>query len=101
MIELIQSETFRRWLARLADRRAQAIIAARLRRLSQGIAGDSSALGEGIGELRIHFGPGYRLYYLRHGAAVVVLLAGGDKGSQTRDINLAKAIAREWRENHG
>lgn len=101
MIEIIQSKTFSKWLARLGGRRAQAIIVARLRRLSLGIWGDSSAVGDGIIELLIHFGPGYRLYFLRHGTAIVVLLSGGDKSSQMRDIDLAKALAREWRKNHG
>ncbi|MES2759717.1 MAG: type II toxin-antitoxin system RelE/ParE family toxin [Pseudomonadota bacterium] len=101
MIEIIQSETFFKWKARLRDRHARAIIAARLFRLSMGMLGDTASVGDGIRELRIHFGPGYRLYYLQHGLAIVVLLCGGDKSSQTRDINTAKALAREWRITNG
>ncbi|MET0856559.1 MAG: type II toxin-antitoxin system RelE/ParE family toxin [Telluria sp.] len=100
MIEIIQSKTFRKWLAHLGDRQARAIIASRLRPLSLGISGDSSAIGDAISELRIHFGPGYRLYYIRHGTSIVVLLSGEDKSTQRRDIDNAKAIAREWRTNH-
>jgi putative addiction module killer protein len=101
MMEIIQSETFRRWAERLRDRRAQAFIAARLLRLSRGMFGDTAPVGDGVCELRIHFWPGYRLYFLRHGTSVIVLLCGGDKSSKTRDISVAKRLAREWRQDHG
>jgi putative addiction module killer protein len=101
MIEIIQSETFRRWVTELRDRRAQAVIAARLLRMVRGSAGDTTSVGEGVHELRIHFGPGYRLYYVRHGPTIVILLCGGDKGTQTSDIQTAKQLARQWRKSHG
>lgn len=98
MLEIIQSETFRRWLSRLHDRQAVARINARIRRLSAGNVGDVKPVRNGISELRIDYGPGYRLYFIRHGLSVVVLLAGGDKHSQEADIARAIAIAKEWRE---
>ncbi len=70
----------------------------RLIRLAQGNAGDAQPVGEGISELRIDYGPGYRVYYLRRGPVVVVLLCGGDKGTQARDIALAKELAAQWKE---
>jgi len=101
MIEIIQSETFRRWLLKLRDQRVKGFIEARLFRLSRGIFGDTDVVGEGVSELRIHVGPGYRIYYLKHGVAIVVLLCGGDKGSQKRDIAAAQKLARQWRQYHG
>ena len=97
MLEIIQSETFRRWLSGLRDRQAVARINARIRRLSAGNAGDAKPVRDGISELRIDHGPGYRVYFIRRGASVVVLLAGGDKRIQTADITRAIAIAKEWR----
>jgi putative addiction module killer protein len=99
-LEIVQSETFRKWLGRLRDHRAKALIAARLFRLSRGVAGDTTAIGEGVSELRVHFGPGYRIYFLQNGTEIVVLLCGGDKGSQKRDIETARRLAREWRKIH-
>jgi putative addiction module killer protein len=63
--------------------------------------GDTVAIGDGVKEVRIHYGPGFRLYFIQHGKAVIILLCGGDKSSQKRDINLAKRLAREWRQDHG
>ncbi|MES2017146.1 MAG: type II toxin-antitoxin system RelE/ParE family toxin [Pseudomonadota bacterium] len=100
MIEIIQSDTFRQWVARLRDRRARALIAARLLRLASGLAGDTSVIEDGIRELRVHFGPGYRIYFIQEGASIVVLLCGGDKGSQPRDIEAARRLAGEWRRKH-
>ena len=97
MFEVIQSSTFRRWVRGLRDRRAVARINARLRNVSMGNMGDSRSVGEGIHEMRIHYGPGYRMYFIREGRSVVVLLCGGDKGSQSRDIERARRLAREWR----
>ena len=97
MIEVIRSSTFRQWVQRLRDRRAVARINARLRNASLGNLGDTSSIGDGIFEMRIHYGPGYRLYFIRDGQAVIVLLCGGDKESQRRDIARARRIAREWR----
>ena len=72
------------------------MIASRLDRLAYGHAGDAAPVGEGISELRIHYGPGYRIYFHRWGNTVVILLCGGDKGSQAKDINTAKRLLDEW-----
>ncbi len=98
MIELKQTETYQKWEARLRDKRAKTIIAARLMRLAEGLPGDVEPVGEGVSELRIHFGPGYRIYFQRRGNLLVVLLCGGDKSSQFRDIAAAKKLAKEWSE---
>jgi putative addiction module killer protein len=97
-MEIIQSETFKRWLSSLRDRQAVARINARLRRLSAGNLGDVKPVRDGISELRIDHGPGYRVYFFRHGVSVIVLLAGGDKRTQDADINRAIGIYKEWRE---
>ena len=101
MHHLKQTETFRRWERRLKDQKARALIAARLLRLASGLAGDVAPVGEGISELRIHYGPGYRVYFQRRGAEIIILLCGGDKGSQERDIRAAKQIAAAWSEDNG
>ncbi len=98
MFELKQTETFRKWRARLQDERARALIASRLDRLAYGHAGDTEAVGKGISELRIHFGPGYRIYFQRRGKTVIVLLCGGNKSTQAKDIKTAKRLADEWSE---
>lgn len=98
MIELKQTDVFRKWRTQLRDLRARAAIAARLDRLSQGIAGDAEAVGEGVSELRIHYGPGYRVYFHRRGNTIIVLLCGGDKNSQAKDIRNAKRLAKTWSE---
>ena len=95
MLDLKQTETFRKWRVGLRDERARALIASRLDRLAYGHAGDVAPVGEGIGELRIHYGPGYRIYFHRQGSKVIVLLCGGDKGSQARDVKTAKRLAAE------
>ena len=95
MIEVRQTETFRAWLETLRDRRAAAKIAARLARLELGNFGDVEPVGEGVSELRIHYGPGYRAYLVPRGDVLVVMVCGGDKSSQYRDIRWAKAMARE------
>jgi len=97
MIEIIESETFRNWLAGLCDGRAVMRIRARVDHLAHGLVGDSEPVGEGISEARIHYGPGYRLYYLRRGPVPIVMLAGGDKSTQASDIKAAKRIAKDWR----
>lgn len=94
MIEVRRVAEFDRWLARLRDGRARTKIEARLVRVRAGLVGDAKPVGSGVWELRVDVGPGYRLYYVRRGAALVVLLCGGDKGSQDRDILRAKAVAR-------
>ena len=98
MIELRQTETFRRWWTKLRDQRARALVAARFDRLAYGLAGDVQPVGNGISELRIHYGPGYRVYYQQRGTTILVLLCGGDKGSQAEDIKTAKRLAAEWSE---
>lgn len=97
MIEVHQSETFALWLDDLRDERARAKIAVRIRRLSLGNFGDVKPVGDGVSELRIDYGPGYRLYFLRRGAAVIVLLCGGDKRTQVEDIKAAKVMAKQLR----
>ena len=101
MFRLKQTETFRRWERRLKDQRARALIAARLLRLASGLAGDVAPVGEGISELRIHYGPGYRVYFQRRGAEIVILLCGGDKSTQVQDIKAAKQLAAAWSEDNG
>jgi putative addiction module killer protein len=92
--EVRQTETFALWLARLRDRRARARIQARIDRLQLGNPGDVKAVGGGISEMRIDYGPGYRIYFVRRGATLVILLAGGDKHTQERDIAAARELAR-------
>jgi putative addiction module killer protein len=94
VIEIRQTEVYARWFRRLRDREARARIDVRLRRLSMGNAGDVRPVGGGVSELRIDYGPGYRVYFVESGAALIVLLAGGDKDSQDRDIRRARELAR-------
>ena len=98
MIKIKQSDTFRQWLSSLKDRQGRARILVRLERIEEGNFGDVQPVGEGVSEVRLHFGPGYRLYFLQEqDGSVVVLLAGGDKSTQAADIKKAKQLAREWR----
>lgn len=98
MIEVVRSATFDRWLRKLRDRRAVARIRIRIDRLVGGNPGDVRPVGSGISELRIDYGPGYRVYYLQEGDTLVLLLCGGDKSSQDQDIAEAARIARWWKE---
>ena len=100
-LALKQTEAFRVWERRLRDRRVRTLIAARLLRLAEGLPGDVAPVGDGVSELWIHCGPGYRVYFRQRGAATVVLLCGGDKASQSRDIARAKRLAQEWNEPDG
>jgi putative addiction module killer protein len=93
MFEIRQTSVFSKWLGRLADETAKAKIAARIDRLALGNPGDVESVGEGVSELRVHYGPGYRVYYARRGKAIVVLLCGGDKKTQVKDIKTAKSLA--------
>jgi putative addiction module killer protein len=95
VIEVRQTRTFREWFATLRDVRAQAHIARRIERAQAGNLGDVKAIGDGISEMRIAYGPGYRLYLARRGNRLIVLLCGGDKSSQSADIRRAKAITKE------
>lgn len=92
-----RTETFARWLRKLRDPDGIARINDRIARLRQGDFGDARSVGERVFELRIHAGPGYRVYFTRRGSAVIVLLCGGDKGSQRRDVEHAKRIAAGYR----
>ncbi|MCL4485945.1 MAG: type II toxin-antitoxin system RelE/ParE family toxin [Nitrospirae bacterium] len=92
MILLRQTETFSRWLSSLKDRQVQARILSRLDRIAMGNFGDVKSVGEGISEIRIDSGPGYRLYFVRRESAVVLLLCGGDKSTQDRDIARSKEL---------
>ncbi|PYJ07936.1 MAG: addiction module antitoxin RelB [Verrucomicrobia bacterium] len=96
MIELKQTETFQKWRIRLKDAKVRALIASRLDRLAFGHAGDVEPVGDGISELRIHYGPGYRIYFQKRGKTIIVLLCGGDKSTQAKDIKAAKRLAEEW-----
>jgi putative addiction module killer protein len=94
MVEVRESSQFTRWIASLRDIRAAARIDARIGRLRLGNFGDVKSVGGDVSELRIDYGTGYRVYFTRQGALLVILLCGGDKGSQARDIDLAKRLAR-------
>ena len=98
MFTLIASSRFEKWFGGLKDYRASARIRQRLARLEQGHFGDAKPVGDSVSEMRIDYGPGYRVYFMRSGAVVVVLLCGGHKGSQGRDIEEAKRIAKAWKE---
>jgi len=101
MIELKQTETFRKRRIRLKDERARALIASRLDRLAFGNAGDAKPVGRGISALRIDHGPGYQVYSTRRGNTIIILLCGGDKSTQAKDIKTAKRLAAEWSEEDG
>ena len=98
VVEIIKSNTFDAWLRGLRDRRAAVRVQARVDRLAAGNPGDAKPVGEGVSELRIDYGPGYRVYFMRRGQLIVVLLCGGDKSTQETDIPRAKRIAAQWKE---
>jgi len=100
MFDVQQTPDFFRWLHKLKDQRATGLIASRLERLKFGHFGDAKSVGAGVYELRIHYGQGYRIYFQRRGKQVVLLLCGGDKNSQQRDIAKAQALALSWQQ-HG
>lgn len=93
MIEVRQTTVFSDWLKRLDDQRAKAKIAARIDCLAFGNPGDVATVGDGVSEMRIHHGPGYRVYFVKRGKTLIVLLCGGDKSTQASDIKRAKKIA--------
>lgn len=94
MVEIRYTDVYAKWLDGLADIHARARILVRVERLAAGNPGDVKPVGEGVSEMRIDYGPGYRVYFKKHGREVVILLAGGDKRSQTRDIKTALRLAR-------
>ncbi|MCW5610581.1 MAG: type II toxin-antitoxin system RelE/ParE family toxin [Rubrivivax sp.] len=99
MIEVRQTPEYAAWFTSLRDRSAKTRIDIRIRRLSLGNPGDAKPVGEGVSELRIDLGPGYRVYFLQRGTVLIVLLAGGDKSTQAQDIRKAKALARNLEDN--
>ncbi|HEY2068736.1 MAG TPA: type II toxin-antitoxin system RelE/ParE family toxin [Rhizomicrobium sp.] len=98
MIKIEQTAEFSDWLAALRDSKARTRINARIDRLAVGNPGDVKAVGSGVSELRIDYGPGYRVYFIRRGQALIVLLAGGDKRTQSKDIAKAIDLARSDKE---
>ncbi len=98
MREVFKSATFDAWLSRLRDRQALTRIAARIDRLALGNPGDVKAVGSGVSEMRIDYGPDYRIYFTQRGSRIVLLLCGGDKRTQAADIALAIKIAADWKE---
>ena len=101
MLEIRRTDAYDRWFRRLRDRNARDVINIRIRRLREGRAGDARSVGEGVSELRVHYGPGYRIYFTRRGRRLVILLAGGDNDSQERDIRTARSLARGVRQAEG
>lgn len=96
MISVQATEAFGKWMRRLPDTRARALIAERIQRLANGLPGDTRSLGCGLSELRIHHGPGYRVYFTRRGREIIILLCAGDKDSQMSDIQHAQKIASAY-----
>lgn len=94
MVAIRKTDVFARWIDGLSDLRARARVLARIERLALGNPGDSKPVGEGVSEMRIDYGPGYRVYFKRRGRTLVILLAGGDKGTQSTDIRTAMRLAR-------
>jgi len=95
MIEIRKTGKFAKWIDSLRDVRARARILVRIERLASGNPGDAKAVGEGVSELRIDYGPGYRVYYKKQGHQLIILLAGGDKRTQAKDIKIALGLARD------
>ncbi len=98
MFEMLQSESFKHWRAALKDRQAVLRINARLERVGAGNLGDAKPVREKVSELRLDFGPGYRIYFMRSGPVIIVLLAGGDKRTQSTDIERAIEISKLWKD---
>lgn len=95
MFDVAYSKIFLEWLEGLADPKARQVIVSRLKRVAGGNLGDISYVGDGVSEMRVHYGPGYRLYFVKRDESVILLLSGGDKGSQSRDIARAKMLAKQ------
>ena len=99
MFEVVQTSEFETWLKRLKDVRGRARIIRRLDRLAQGNPGDVRPIGKGLSELRLDVGPGYRVYYLQDGDTLILLLCGGDKSTQQKDIDKAHELAGQWHDD--
>lgn len=99
MIQIQQTEAYAKFFSGLRDRVARTRIDIRIRRLSLGNAGDAKPVGDGVSELRVDYGPGYRIYFVQRGEVVIVLLAGGDKSTQEKDIRNAKVLAKDLKES--
>jgi putative addiction module killer protein len=97
MIEVRRTEIFDRWMRKLRDPNARARIQIRMDRLARGLFGDVKDIGHGLSELRIDYGPGYRVYLMKRGDVLLILLCGGDKRTQDSDIKQAKSLADEWK----
>jgi len=95
MKNIYTTDEFDNWFTKLRDRQAQKRIQARIDRAESGNFGDSEPVGEGVSEMRIHYGPGYRVYFTQQGMEIVILLAGGDKSTQSKDIKIALELARQ------
>jgi putative addiction module killer protein len=98
VVEVVQSATFAKWLRKLADRQARSKILIRVTRLAANNPGDVKPVGQGISEMRIDYGPGYRIYFMQRGPVVIVLLSGGTKSTQQTDIKRAIEIAKSWKD---
>lgn len=97
MPQVVRSDAYNAWFEAVRDLKTKALIAVRIERLNAGNPGDVRPVGEGVSELRLDFGPGYRIYFAMHGRDLIVLLGGGDKATQPRDIALAKALWSAWK----
>lgn len=98
MFQIRKTDIYAAWIDDLADLKGRARILVRIERLAAGNPGDVKPVGEGVSELRVDFGPGYRVYFTKHGREVVILLAGGDKSTQAADIKTALQLARNLKE---
>jgi putative addiction module killer protein len=94
-MKILTTKFFEKWFAAIRDRKLKIIITERLNRISEGILGDVNFIAEGVWEIRIHFGAGYRIYYTRQGREIILLLCAGDKGTQKRDIERAREMAND------
>jgi putative addiction module killer protein len=97
-LQVVRTDEFAEWLTNLRDRQGRAKILSRIDRLEEGNPGVTRSVGSGVFEMKIDFGPGYRVYYIHRGEEVVILLCGGDKSTQERDIQRAKVLAQRWKE---
>ena len=98
---IVESGKFKQWLKKLKDETGKARIVARINRLVECLPGDVASVGDGVSELRVHYGPGYRVYFHQQGDKIIILLCGGDKGTQRRDIITARQVLTEWKKSNG